>query len=275
MAGQSDRQGSRCSARASCGATSASTAAPSRSRTSTSTSAARATARRAPAACRSHGSINDEQHLDRIDGRVSFGDGLSLRNLDIWLDGSDISYGQPGWEIKISPQVELAGNGNQLTLRGNVDVVEGRYAQNFDLAGMIFTPKRTNEVVRAVLAGRAAARDDAPRPARAVARRSLRQEQHRRSVGRGERSTSRARCRSRASTAASRSRRAAASRRPASATRSRPIRARCASKRRRRSPKRRRRSICRASTTYIDNYEQQHELRLTLTGTALSPRLDR
>ena len=93
-----------------------------------------------------HGSINDEQHLDRIDGRVSFGDGLSLRNLDIWLDGSDISYGQPGWEIKISPQVELAGNANQLTLRGNVDVVEGRYAQNFDLAGMIFTPKRTNEV---------------------------------------------------------------------------------------------------------------------------------
>ena len=92
-----------------------------------------------------HGSINDEQRLDRIDGRVSFGEGLSLRNLDIWLDGSDISYGQPGWEIKISPQVELAGNGNQLTLRGNVDLVEGRYAQNFDLAGMIFTPKRTNE----------------------------------------------------------------------------------------------------------------------------------
>lgn len=93
-----------------------------------------------------HGSINDEQHLDRIDGRVSFGDGLSLRDLDVWLDGTDIAYGQPGWEIKISPQVELAGNANQLTLRGNVDVVEGRYSQSFDLAGMIFTPKRTSEV---------------------------------------------------------------------------------------------------------------------------------
>jgi hypothetical protein len=92
-----------------------------------------------------HGSINEDQRLDRIDGRVSFGDGLSLRTLDIWLDGSEIAYSQPGWNIKISPQVELVGNGNQLTLRGNVDVVEGRYAQNFDLAGMMFTPKRTNE----------------------------------------------------------------------------------------------------------------------------------
>jgi autotransporter translocation and assembly factor TamB len=93
-----------------------------------------------------HGSINDEQHLDRIDGRVSFGDNMSLRNVDIWLDGSDIEYGQPGWEIKISPRVELVGNSQQLTLKGAIDVVEGRYAQNFDLAGMIFTPKRTNEV---------------------------------------------------------------------------------------------------------------------------------
>jgi autotransporter translocation and assembly factor TamB len=92
------------------------------------------------------GTINEEQRLDRIDGRVSFGDGFSLRSVDIWLDGSDIEYSQPGWEIKISPQVELRGNANQLTLRGNIDVVEGRYYQNFDLAGMIFTPKRTTEV---------------------------------------------------------------------------------------------------------------------------------
>jgi hypothetical protein len=92
------------------------------------------------------GKINDDQSLDRIDGRVSFGDELSLRNLDIWLDGSDIDYSQPGWSAKFSPQVELVGNGTQLTLRGNIDVVEGRYSQNFDLAGMIFTPKRTHEV---------------------------------------------------------------------------------------------------------------------------------
>ncbi|MGZ3425745.1 MAG: translocation/assembly module TamB domain-containing protein, partial [Polyangia bacterium] len=92
------------------------------------------------------GTIDEEQHLDRIDGRVSFGEGLSLRNLDIWLDGSDIAYSQPGWAAKFSPQVELVGNGTQLTLRGNIDIVEGRYAQNFDLAGMIFTPKRTREV---------------------------------------------------------------------------------------------------------------------------------
>ncbi|HEY1587802.1 MAG TPA: translocation/assembly module TamB domain-containing protein, partial [Polyangia bacterium] len=102
---------------------------------------------RAPGGCRSlSGTINEEQRLDRIDGRVSFGDELSLRDLDIWLDGSDISYAQPGWEIKISPQVELTGNGNQLALKGAIDIVEGRYSQNFDLAGMVFKPQRTNEV---------------------------------------------------------------------------------------------------------------------------------
>ena len=42
--------------------------------------------------------------------------------------------------------MELVGNGNALALKGSIDVVEGRYAQNFDLAGMIFTPKRTSEV---------------------------------------------------------------------------------------------------------------------------------
>lgn len=93
-----------------------------------------------------HGSINDEQHLDRIDGRVSFGENMSLRNIDIWLDGTDIAYGQPGWEIKISPRVELVGSSQQLTLKGAIDLVEGRYYQSFDLAGMIFTPKRTTEV---------------------------------------------------------------------------------------------------------------------------------
>ncbi len=102
-------------------------------------------ARPRPGCVSLHGSINDEQRLDRIDGRVSFGEAMSLRNIDIWLDGSDIAYSQPGWDAKFSPQVELVGNGNQLTLRGNIDIVEGRYYQNFDLAGMIFTPKRTNE----------------------------------------------------------------------------------------------------------------------------------
>ncbi|HEY2744081.1 MAG TPA: translocation/assembly module TamB domain-containing protein, partial [Polyangia bacterium] len=102
---------------------------------------------RAPGGCRSlSGTINDEQRLDRIDGRVSFGDELSLRDLDIWLDGSEISYAQPGWEIKISPQVELTGNSNQLVLKGVIDIVDGRYAQNFELADMVFKPKRTYEV---------------------------------------------------------------------------------------------------------------------------------
>ncbi|MCU1282775.1 MAG: hypothetical protein JWM53_6321, partial [bacterium] len=93
-----------------------------------------------------YGKINDDQILDHIDGRVSFGEGLSLRNLDISVDGTEIAYSQPGWSAKFSPKVELVGNGNQLTLRGNIDIVEGRYYQNFDLAGMIFTPKRTHEV---------------------------------------------------------------------------------------------------------------------------------
>ena len=101
----------------------------------------------APGGCKSlTGTINDEQRLDRIDGRVSFGDEMSLRDLHIWLDGSEIEYAQPGWEIKISPQVELVGNGNQLTLKGSLDIVDGRYYQPFDLAGMMFTPHRTTEV---------------------------------------------------------------------------------------------------------------------------------
>jgi hypothetical protein len=93
-----------------------------------------------------HGVINDDdERINRVDGRISFGDNMSLRGVDVWLDGSDINYAQPGWSAKFSPQVELVGNGNQLTLKGNIDVVEGRYRQDFDLAGMIFTPKRTAE----------------------------------------------------------------------------------------------------------------------------------
>ena len=168
-------------------------------------------ARRAPAASRSTAASTTSSGSIASTAASASATELSLRNLDVWLDGTEIAYAQPGWEIKISPQVELVGNGNQLTLRGNIDVVEGRYSQNFDLAGMIFTPKRTNEVAEPFwqgiplletmrLALHAQSRGD-----------SVRQEQHRRSAADRRRSTSRARCRSRASTADHGWRRAGAS----------------------------------------------------------------
>jgi autotransporter translocation and assembly factor TamB len=99
-----------------------------------------------PQGCRSlTGLIDEDSKVTAVDGRISFGDELALKRLDVWVDGSEIDYHQPGWSVKFSPQVELQGNGNGLTLRGNINLVEGRYAQNFDLVGMIFRP-RINEV---------------------------------------------------------------------------------------------------------------------------------
>src|SRR5262249_11375093 len=97
---------------------------------------------RKPDRCRSlSGLLGEGSRISRVDGRISFGEELSLKNLDVWVDGSEIDYHQPGWSVKFSPQVELYGNGNQLTLRGNINLVEGRYSQNFELVSMIFRPK--------------------------------------------------------------------------------------------------------------------------------------
>jgi autotransporter translocation and assembly factor TamB len=95
-----------------------------------------------PAGCRSlSGMIDEESKIDGVDGRISIGDEWTLRRVDVWLDGHEIRYAQPGWAISFSPRVELFGDGNQLQLRGNIDLVEGRYSQNFDLVSMVFHPR--------------------------------------------------------------------------------------------------------------------------------------
>ncbi|MDB4965603.1 MAG: hypothetical protein JWN44_1292 [Myxococcales bacterium] len=95
-----------------------------------------------PQGCRSlYGMIDEDSKITAIDGRISFGDELSLKNIDVWIDGSEIDYHQAGWSVKFSPSIELYGNGNQLGLRGGINIVEGRYSQPFDLVGMIFKPR--------------------------------------------------------------------------------------------------------------------------------------
>ena len=97
-----------------------------------------------PSGCRPlRGMIDEESKITAVDGRISFGEELALKNVDVWVDGSEIDYHQPGWSVKFSPSVELSGNGNQLALKGNINLVEGRYAQNFELEKMVFRPRVT------------------------------------------------------------------------------------------------------------------------------------
>lgn len=97
-----------------------------------------------PEGCRSlTGLIDEESKIDNVDARVSLGDGWSLKRLDIWASGREIRYAQPSWSVSFSPTIEIFGDGNGLTLKGNINLVEGRYAQNFELLGMVFRPKVT------------------------------------------------------------------------------------------------------------------------------------
>jgi hypothetical protein len=95
-----------------------------------------------PAGCRSlTGMIDDESKIDAVDGRLSIGEEWSLKRLDVWLDGHEIRYAQPGWAISFSPRVQLSGDGSGLTLKGAIDLVEGRYSQNFDVLGLVLRPR--------------------------------------------------------------------------------------------------------------------------------------
>ena len=197
---------------------------------------------------------------------------MSLRTLDIWLDGTDIAYASRAGRSRSRRRSSSSATATA-DARGNIDIVEGRYAQNFDLAGMIFTPKRTNEVAEPFWQG-IPLLETMRLNLRAQSRGSLvREEQHRRP-------------------AADR-----VARRLGHAVRAAPRRADHAGGGRAHLPARlplhlrHRRGQVRfeaekkipeetptidlsATTTYIDNFEQQHELILKLTGTALSPRLD-
>lgn len=88
------------------------------------------------------GLIDEDSKITALDGRISFGDELALKHVDVWVDGSEIRYASgTAWNVTFSPSVELVGDGNQLTLKGNINLVDGRYSQNFDLDKMVFKPR--------------------------------------------------------------------------------------------------------------------------------------
>jgi hypothetical protein len=84
----------------------------------------------------------DEESRVAGEGTVGFGESLHLKRVDLHLSGSEIKYHNSDFAISFSPHdVTLTGDGNQLTLRGAIDLVEGRYSRNFDLVGMVFKPR--------------------------------------------------------------------------------------------------------------------------------------
>ena len=126
-------------------ATSSSTAAPSRSTTSTSPSAARATAARGPAASRCAAPSTTTR--GSIASMAASASATACRCATS-TSGSTAATSPTGSRAgrsrsRRASSSSAAATGS--TLKGNVDIVEGRYAQNFDLAGMIISPKRTSE----------------------------------------------------------------------------------------------------------------------------------
>src|SRR5207302_11311583 len=84
----------------------------------------------------------DEESQVAIEGTVGFGESLHLKRVDLHLSGREIRYHNSDFSMSFSPHdVTLTGDGNQLTLRGSIDLVEGRYSRGFDLVGMVFRPK--------------------------------------------------------------------------------------------------------------------------------------
>ncbi|MEO6953374.1 MAG: translocation/assembly module TamB domain-containing protein [Polyangia bacterium] len=97
------------------------------------------------AGCRSITGVVDDEARFSIDGKVGFGESLSLRSLNIHADASDLSYNGGDFAVRVSPSFELSGDASHLNLSGTINIVEGRYTAPFDVTELLFKFARVSE----------------------------------------------------------------------------------------------------------------------------------
>jgi hypothetical protein len=58
---------------------------------------------------------------------------------------ADIAYNGGDFSVRVSPSIEISGDGHHLELTGTVNVIEGRYTRNYDLVQLLIQPQRAVE----------------------------------------------------------------------------------------------------------------------------------
>jgi hypothetical protein len=95
--------------------------------------------------CRSVIARVDDTGDLRVDGGIGLKGSVfapQLRSIALRIDGENLEWGSAGvFSLGLSPHVDLTGTGDQLRLAGRLDLVTGRYYQNFDVKGLVFRPR--------------------------------------------------------------------------------------------------------------------------------------
>jgi hypothetical protein len=77
-----------------------------------------------------------------LEGVIGFGEDLSLRRIDVYGTGNEIRQTTHQFTLLISPRVHLSSlDGSHLELSGTVQLVEGRYTQEFDVKDFVIKPR--------------------------------------------------------------------------------------------------------------------------------------
>jgi hypothetical protein len=94
--------------------------------------------------CRAlHGRV-DEDHPIAMSGRVSWSP-AGLGRVEVQLEGSELTHAAETYRVTFSPELRIHGDGKHLVAEGKIDLVDGRYFQNFDLKDTVLVAKRTVE----------------------------------------------------------------------------------------------------------------------------------
>jgi translocation-and-assembly-module (TAM) inner membrane subunit TamB-like protein len=83
--------------------------------------------------------IDDTGDL-RIDGRVAL-PGFQLGRVDVSFEGGNLDWATAAYSLTLSPRIHLTGDASHLKLSGDINIVTGRYQQEFDVRGLFFKPR--------------------------------------------------------------------------------------------------------------------------------------
>lgn len=89
------------------------------------------------------GRIDDGEVV--LDGRIEF-DKTQVRRTDVRIRGVNLSLRVPGqYEAEVSGDVRLTGEGKRFKVAGQVDLVDARYVQKFDVTELVIQPRTSEE----------------------------------------------------------------------------------------------------------------------------------
>jgi autotransporter translocation and assembly factor TamB len=87
------------------------------------------------------GTIGDTGRVE-LGGFIGFGEDLSPRQVDLAVSGTELHYANHQYALTFSPTVRLSSSdGQRFNLAGEVNLVEGRYTQKFDVKDFIIQPR--------------------------------------------------------------------------------------------------------------------------------------